>query len=433
MKQNLQLVIPHKTPAICHAAKIFFEDVCGFAMTIVEQKKPIDDSIIIVYDYIKTGEELFLNQHSINSNESVIESATVEIDGAIFPFACSSDSFMPFDPIALAWNLMLFPDEQMKKCSFDHHHRPESADSWLVKNNQHRLPLIDIAKKVLFEKLKQMYPSIKLPKSVPFFESTFDIDIAFAHKAKSFLTHGLGTASLAIKGNVSGLNNRIKVWRKIDPDPYDVFDELLDELDRNGVKAVFFAMTANRSKYDKNNHYQSKDYRNLLKRIAQKHTVGLHPGYRAAQNPAIFKTEKIRLEGILDNQITYVRQHYLRQFLPEMWQTYQENDILHDYSIGYAVREGFKVGTCAPYQAFDVVNNQSLPIIIHPFALMDTALWRNQKMDYQEVLEVSNEIKAQIVMANSSLSAVWHNYAMPRQSIELKVFKQQVQLFNSHD
>lgn len=433
MNQKLQLVIPNQSPAICHAAKIFFEDICGFSLIVVSEENSISDAITIVYDVTNSTGNLFLKQQLFPEKEFTFIDSTIEIDKVFFPFANKEDSLLPFDPIALAYHLMLFPEEQKKRCNFDTHHRPISEDSWLVKNNQQKKPLIDIAANLLLDKLQELFPSLNLSLKTPFFEPTFDIDIAYAHKAKSLITHGLGTASLAVKGNISGLNHRIKVWRKKVTDPYDVFDIILEELEQSNLKAVFFAMTANRSKYDKNNHYQSKAYRNLLKRISENHVVGIHPGYRAAENPTIFEMEKKRLEDIINQQVTHVRQHYLRHFLPEMWHTYIKHGISHDYSIGYAVRDGFKVGTCSPYQAFDVNANEPLPIVIHPFALMDTAIWRYQQNNFQEVMGISNSIKSQLQESRSSLSAVWHNYAMPHHSVELSAFKQQIQLFGSHD
>jgi hypothetical protein len=116
-----------------------------------------------------------------------------------------------------------------------------------------------------------------------------------------------------------------------------------------------------------------------------------------------------------------------------MWQTYIENGFTHDYSSGYANRGGYKVGTCTPYQAFDIISEKPLPLTLHPFAMMDTALWNYQKMKKQHVIEVTKALKSHESKYSSSLSAVWHNYAMPQQSEELAVFKEQISIFSKHD
>lgn len=434
MKTAIQLVIPNQLPAINHAAKVFFEDVCGLSLIIVSDFN-VDNSLITL-GYCADNTSNYPNIKPCSFLEIDNELTSIEmvdVDGILFPFACSSDSLMPFDPIALTWFLMLMPHEQMRKCDFDHHHRPISQNTWLVKKNLHHLPLIDIAANVFFSALKLQFPEMKFPTRTPFFEPTFDIDIAFAHKAKSIAIHGLGTLALALKGDVGEIKNRINVWRNTEIDPYDVFDELLDALEEQNLKAVFFAMTANRSKHDRNNHYRSIEYRKLLKRLSEKHTVGIHPGYIAAENSQKFALEKKRLEDILEKDVTHVRQHFLRQFIPEMWQTYIENGLSHDYSIGYATHDGYKVGTCMPYQAYDVALEKVLPITIHPFALMDTALWRYQKSTSEQMLEATRQIKIHQKKYLSPISAVWHNYAMPYQSVELEVFKKQILIFGHND
>ena len=432
METKLQLVIQNQSPALCHAAKLFFEDVCGFKLKIVQDLLVEDTTLTIEYNQTKSTNLLFLAQHNF-TNIDIEPVSTILVEEVLFPFATSGNSILPFDPIALTWFLMLTPNEQLKKCSFDKYHRPENENSWLVKNKMHHYPLIDIAANLLINNLKEKQPTITFPVRKVFFEPTFDIDIAFAHKAKSFAIHGLGTASLALKGNMSELKNRVNVWRNVEVDPFDVFDELLDKLEESNLTAVFFAMTANRSKHDKNNHFKSKAYRNLLRRLSERHILGLHPGYLSAERPNLVSTEKARLEDILGNKVTHVRQHYLRQFLPEMWQTYIENGFTHDYSSGFANRGGYKVGTCIPYQAFDIISEKALPLTLHPFAMMDTAFWNYQKLKEQQVIEVTKVFKSHESKYSSSLSAVWHNYAMPQQSEELTVFKEQISILSKHD
>jgi peptidoglycan/xylan/chitin deacetylase (PgdA/CDA1 family) len=272
-----------------------------------------------------------------------------------------------------------------------------------------------------------------VPKRPDYFEPTFDIDIAFAHKSKSLILHGLGTASLLLNGNFDTLKTRLKVWRNREIDPYDVFDDVLDVLEEHRLRAVFFAMTANRGKYDKNNNHKKTDYQQLIKKLDRKQVVGLHPSYASTDNPRLVSEEKERLEDIVGHEIIHVRQHFLRQFLPQTWKTYIECGLKHDYSIGYANQCGYKVGTCVPYQAFDVTAQNPLPITLHPFALMDTALWHHQNYTSDQVIELSKMVKSNQERFHSPLSAVWHNYAMPHQSEELEVFKQQLSIFANHD
>ncbi len=430
MSTKVNLQINDASPALKHAAKVFFVDVCNLSLSIVDHFSDSKDGINIEYS---TKNDL----HVIYLQQAHIQGVNPEVDFSCqnvrFPYKTSDQSFLPFDPIALTWLLMLLPQEQLKECDFDQHHRPVSSTLWIVKNKLHQFPLIDIAAKMFLTELELKFPDFVFPTQKPIFQPTFDIDIAFAHKSKSLLLHGLGSASLLVKLDYKNLQKRLKVWVKKESDPYDVFDELLDVLGEAGLQAIFFAMTANRSKYDKNNNHASSSYRKLLKKLSENHTVGLHPGYVSATKPSIVPLEKMRLENIIGKQVTQVRQHFLRQFLPNSWDVFVENGFTDDYSIGFATHSGYKVGTCRPYQAFDVVANKELPLMLHPFAMMDTALSHYQGNNSAEILEQTTQYLSNTTIYQSPISAVWHNYAMPAESEALAIFKKQISIFHDHD
>ncbi len=433
MEATIHLKVHHNSPALYHAAKVFFTDVCGFNLDLLSISEKAGGGILIDYGTTIGDNPVFIKQKAFyNLQEDLNPTEFTEVNNVTFPFACSDNSMMPFDPIALTWFLMLLPHEQMGKCSFDQHHRSKYEPPWMIANQQHLHPVIDIAATLFFSKIQELFPNVVLPKRTIFVEPTFDLDVAFAHKSKSLLVHGLGTASLLAKGKFSTLKTRFNVWRNKEIDPYDVFDDVLDVLEEQQLNAVFFAMTANRGKYDRNNYHKKADYKKLIRKLDKKHTIGLHPGYVSVDNPKLVAEEKQRLEDIVGHEIIHVRQHFLRQFLPDTWNTYIDCGLKHDYSIGFANRVGYKVGTCTPYQAFDVITQRSLPITLHPFAIMDTALWHQQNRNRNEIIQISNLLELNREKYRSSLSAVWHNYAMPHQSEELEVFKHQISIFANH-
>lgn len=423
---QIHLIIKDQTAEINHAATVFFRDICGFSVSIDDKSSENPSVLELEYADTRSLDCIFIKQTFPYSSNPKLE---VKDNGITFPFPTSHDSIIPFDPIALTWLLLFQRREQLNECDFDKHHRPQFDSLWITKNNLEKLPLIDIAASTFLKALKKTHPSFSIPIQKASFEATFDIDIAFAHRSKSIYTHGLGTASLIAKRDFRVLSERINVWFNKKPDPFNVFPEILDILDKHQLKARFFAMTSNRSKYDKNNSHQSRSYQNLLKQLAENHTVGLHPGYESATNPNLIRIEKERLENIINKPVTHIRQHFLRQYLPLSWNQFIELGFTDDYSTGFATNNGYRVGTCKPYQAFDIINQQALPLTLHPFAVMDTALLHYQQKTPAEVLAISEEIHSQTKAYQSVLSAVWHNYAMPAQSEELELFNKQISLF----
>ncbi len=430
MNPIINIQMQDSSMSLKHAAKVFFEDVCGFSLVIVKDFSEVNVGVNIEYSSANYEKVLFLQKVDIEEYKSVVD---VDVNGAIFPCRSSSKSFMPFDPIALTWFLMLMPQEQYQQCDFDIHHRPVSESLWLVKNKFHQLPLIDIAAKMFLEAMVAKYPHLDIPAKIPTFTPTFDIDIAFAHQSKSILIHLLSTMSLMLKMDVKTIHKRVKVLLHKEPDPYDVFDEILELLDQHNLKGVFFAMTADRGKYDRNNFYKAANYRKLLKRLSEKHEIGLHPSYHSATHSDLVSYEKKRLENIVDKNVTHVRQHFLRQFLPQYWNAIVECGFEHDYSIGFAKHLGYKVGTCVPFQAFDLNSDKILPLTLHPFVIMDTAMSRYQMLNEEEILNETKIIKTHSHLYNTSVSGVWHNYAMPRNSEKLALFKKQIPILSTYD
>jgi len=106
---------------------------------------------------------------------------------------------------------------------------------------------------------------------------------------------------------------KIKVMLKLEKDPYDTFDFLMDRSEDIGVKSYFFFMGKGVSKFD--NMYSSNDkfLINLIKKIKKRgHHIGIHATYNAYNDFEQFKKEKDELEKNLNLKVLYGREHFLR-------------------------------------------------------------------------------------------------------------------------
>lgn len=99
-----------------------------------------------------------------------------------------------------------------------------------------------------------------------------------------------------------------------------------------------------------------------------------------------------------------------------------ENSISDDYSQGFHDTWGYRCGTSFSHQAYDVKNEKVLPLMVHPFVFMDTALIKLCKDDVVMVHEKMIDIILEAKKDGIPCIGVWHNYAMPNGSLYLENF-----------
>ncbi len=432
MNNQLDLYTNENSPAFLYSAKIFFELISGFKLTI----RPLSEanSAIKGVVYAKKAVNMLplLEQISLSNSETdFVPKNNIDYQGYTFPFKSSNNSIMPYDPIALTLLLLTSPQEQLQIGKYDIHTRYIDQNSWIKTYSMDKFPLLNIASEH-FLKIYQKYDySIKIATKEYSYTPTFDIDIAFAHSAKTFYQHILSYLLLLKKFDINNLTQKTLINFFNKSDPFNVFDFILKELEKNNLTAIFFVMTANRGEFDKNNFYNSKKYIELISKISKNHIIGIHPSYNSFNNNKKILIEEIsRLEKIIKKPITHSRQHYLRQQIPNSWKILIENGIEHDYTAGYSNDYGYKFGTYSTFPAYDFIEQQELSLKIHPFGFMDTAFYKYLKYDNNKIFEtIKNE--ANIAKQNNyQISSVWHNYAMPANSDKLKLFAQLLEILS---
>jgi len=204
---------------------------------------------------------------------------------------------------------------------------------------------------------------------------------------------------------------KIKVMLKLEKDPYDTFDFLMDISEDIGVKSYFFFMGKGVSKFD--NMYSSNDkfLINLVNKIKKRgHHIGIHATYNAYNDFEQFKKEKDELEKNLNLKVLYGREHFLRFEVPTTWQVWEDNAMSWDSTLCYADREGFRCGVCYEYSLFNILSRKKLNLKERPLIVMEGSF-----ATYQEDIE-PNEMEKKIVYLmnqvkkyNGEFVFLWHN------------------------
>ncbi len=137
--------------------------------------------------------------------------------------------------------------------------------------------------------------------------------------------------------------------------------------------------------------------------------VGLHPSYHAATHLGHLTRERNRLAAVLDRPLSSVRTHYLRWIEPTTPRILAATGFRIDSTLGWPDHEGFRRGTCLPFQLFDVHANAPLPLWEMPLAVMESVLFVRRKLGLAEALQATETLLDATRRYGGVCVALWHN------------------------
>lgn len=199
-----------------------------------------------------------------------------------------------------------------------------------------------------------------------------------------------------------------------DKNHYWGFDNILDFEAELGVKSTFYFISKCRTRYD--GPYDIGMVEDVIREVDKKGwEVGLHGSYQSYKDYEYLKEEKRILESVVGHPIDGIRQHYTNFDVETTWHIQERCGFAYDSTIGYARKEGFKVGYCYPYRP------RGMNLYELPFTIMDCALFRkdSRNFDYERALNASKKVIDIVKEASGVVVLDWHNsswdpYSFPR-------------------
>ncbi|MCC7297333.1 MAG: hypothetical protein IT244_03290, partial [Bacteroidia bacterium] len=250
--------------------------------------------------------------------------------------------------------------EEYQPFAADEHGRFDIGNSYLHKLGVSNFPILDAALNqfyglcgLVLEDKYQVYP-------------TLDIDIAYKHKGRNIPNWLGGLARAILKGKTELVFERISVLFG-EKDPHDAFDYLFQKLQTHKNRVRFFIQTGSRGKYDKPISVYHKEYNKSLQLLNSAFDIGLHPGYADGTSTDGIKKQIVTLTSITGKEIHRSRHHFLRIQLPTTYQHLLQAGVTHDYSMGFAGNIGFRAATAHSFKFYDLSNEKSTELVVHPF------------------------------------------------------------------
>lgn len=411
------LVYTHKiTPRLTYVFRHIFTRILNVQVSFTTKVEEFIAHESLKFSYTKQalGNELFIKNNDLLFNQGIdyLDITVVDWRGVPCFFQTNISDELPCDIFAASFYLISRYEEYLPHVK-DEFERFPAKESLAFQHKFLNKPIIDIwaykFKKILLDKFSNHANQVNIVQRKFQYISTIDVDMAYSYKHKGLIRTFGGVLYDLVHFKLKDILNRFLVIFNFKKDPFDTFDEIIKLKKKYQINTLFFFLLSEYTTYDKNISSGNMHYKLLIKDIADFTDVGIHPSYFSMKKESKIKTEKKRLEDIVNFPITKSRQHYLRMELPETYQNLVDLEIKEDYTMGYASHYGFRAGTCTPFYFYDLDFEIQTPLKIFPFAVMDGTLkdYLNftPKKAYNIIMELAEEVKN----VNGTFITLFHN------------------------
>ncbi len=412
---KLLIFVPEITSRVEYIFGFIFQTILGVDLIFSSNQEEFLQSALPKINYSTTNlsSGLFLKAHSLLFHKNITdqEIEVVEYQQVQLFFPTSRDSFLPFDPFAVAFYLITRYEEYLSECT-DEHERFTDSENILVRLGLHQKPIVDQMAYGVAEKIAAEFPEFKIRKRAFRFITTIDIDNAWAFKNKSLVVSFGAILKAIFHGRGEELKQRTAVFLGMRNDPYDTYKYILETYKGFLNHILFFFLIGDRNRFDKNISHKNKSFRQLIGKMSSVCEVGIHPSYSSNEKLWLFQTEKERLEKIIQEPVTKSRQHYLKLKFPQTYQNALKSGITDDYTMGFPSLAGFRAGTCTSFHFFDLTHNRQTKLIVHPFQVMDVTLKNYLHLNCGKAWKLIEEMMLEVKKVDGTFICLWHNESL---------------------
>lgn len=285
----------------------------------------------------------------------------------------------------------LYPNDlQISKDNYGRAKRTEYLISQLGLDNR---PIIDEASD-FFKMPRPTLPDCK--KAVVCL--THDVDLRMLNWQRQFWQYRL-------RNDYDGMTKMDKTiktwssWKKNKYDPIHAFDRWMELEETYGFRSTFFFLSLKKALSREGRLYSvyNKDVKKVVRALHDGGwEIGLHGAYYGHLDSKNLAEQRERLENCLGYEVKGCRHHYLRVIFPISWQIYKEAGFKYSTNVGWSGFNGFRSGTCRPYQP-----PQGNGLWEVPFQIMDSPFLRSDEELYstfQEYLKKTKEVLGVLVI-----------------------------------
>jgi hypothetical protein len=400
------------TPRLRYIAGIILGDILGLHWEVITDKRKLGKHPVINYSHDNLPGSFKINPESILFENGVAQKQIIVSEWKGLPvfFQTITDSDLPFDIFAASFFLVSRYEEYLE-FKPDVYGRFPSSCSIAFRNSFLEKPIIDLWAKELSKAFLKKFPTLVFRRNEYKALLTIDTDQPFAYQGKN-LFRSIGGLFHDKNSTPVNVSHRYRIIAKGEKDPFDIFDYIIENIEKSDTETKFFFPVGDHSKFDKNPSWKNEVYRNLINKIADKYHVGLHPSFIAGGDGSLINTEAERLQSIMGKEISISRFHYLRLYMPRSFNNVIRAGISEDYSMGYPDQPGFRAGIARPYFFYDVSDDKPTNLKIIPFQVMDGTLYDYKKLDPEGSKEIILKLINETRNVGGLFVSIWHNTSL---------------------
>lgn len=326
------------------------------------------------------------------------------------PIFFETNGTLPFDIFSASFYLITRYEEYTQDFVSDDYGNYHHSNSIAYKKNFLHLPLINL----WILEIERIF-NIQINASKFNIIPTYDVDIAFAYKHHSLVRTLGGIFKEAIKFKRTSVE-RIRVILGIERDPFDVFEWLDKQHRKYKLKPkYFFLLAKKRGVYDKNSKPNTKAFAKLIKQHSLNYEVGIHPSFASNSDDSMLQKEINTLSKIIKKEVNISRQHYLQLKFPSTYNKLISEGIKEDFTLGYGTHNGFRASYCLPFFWYNLAEEKSTTLCLHPFCYMDANSIFEQKLNYETALKEMIYYYHIIKKVNGNFIYIMHNHFLANQ------------------
>ena len=349
----------------------------------------------------------------LESGASVAYDLDIEMSGGLPYFFQSPRGFEGelFDLPAMLFYCLSRMEEYDSMFPKDDYGRCLSTGNTLFREGWAAVPLVDLWKERFFQQLNEASVPIKwdFPHQ---FKLTVDIDALYAYQGRSTCDQFKGLLKDLFRLNFDGIQHRMDVMKGRADDPFDTFHFLESCCDSAGGQLQYFWHVHRGTGIDHNPYGGTPLLKQSIQTACQHHLVGLHPSRAAHQSLDQLKQEVAFVNEAIGSQILDSRMHYLLLDWPATYQNLQTVGIRRDHSLGYHDQVGYRAHTACPFLWYDLHQEASSLLEIHPFFSMDITLRKYMECTPGEAIMKLKLQKEYLASKQLPFVILWHNSSM---------------------
>lgn len=408
MKPEVQIYSPKGNKSLAYVLDFVFDTFYQVNAEWIEDLNLLrPQSVLINYSSQRVEDAIHILPNDYLFQDEWINHPEIKMETwGDLPIFFTTHGEVPFDIFAAVF-FLLARVEEYAEVKRDKHGRFSSKFSIFSREFIQR-PVID-------EWLIKFKDEFLIGKGISFPENefkwinTFDIDVAYAYKGRSWSRVVAAAMRNVVRGDFTSFFERFGVLGGAKKDPYDTYDFQQGISQSSLAETIYFFLIGDKSQHDRNLSHKSKEMRELIQKVSTYANVGIHPSYASHENPEKVEMERKRLIALSEKSVLKSRQHFLRFSLPQTYRNLIDAGIEEEYSMGYADLPGFRAGTCTPFYFFDLERNYATRLKVYPLVVMDASLRDYLKLEAQEGLVMVKALTHRVKSVNGVFVSLWHN------------------------